>query len=389
MKNTLKTILQKIRPYISSKRLIVAGIIIIGVGALFAVYRIYHIYRSVTPQSVVVKPTKAPEEKSVYSVLLAGYGGGNHEGTYLTDTLMIIRVDTKTKRATLISLPRDLWVEIPTKTNEGFHEKINAVYQMGIQRSRYPGIEEKYDGKEGAGQLLKEVVSGVVGFPIDSYVTVNFEGFERGVDLIGGVDINVAHTFDDYEYPIEGERDNLCGHEETDLPNLLLTVTVSPREAFPCRYEHLHFDAGQTYMDGATALKFVRSRHSLQDGTDFGRAARQQLFVRAVEDKVFRVGFIPQILPTIEALSPYIRTDITPEEIAMFLEEGVHAKSYTVASFIPTDADYLSPSRSSYGGYILIPNAGVDAWGEIQTAIKSVIAGEAEKSASESGKIAQ
>lgn len=316
-----------------------------------------------------------PKEKNIYSILLAGYGGGTHEGTYLTDTLMVVRIDTKAKKATLISLPRDLWVEIPTKTNEGFHEKINAAYQMAINSKRYPAIDQKYAGKENAGLLLKEVVSGVVGFPVDAYVTIDFEGFVKTVDLLGGVDVEVEKTFDDYEYPIDGKENDLCEKTEADLPSLLLTVTVSPREAFPCRYEHLHFESGKTHMDGLTALKYVRSRHSLQDGTDFGRAARQQRFLQAVRSKVVSVGFLPKIIPLMEELGNYIRTDVPFADMQKLLAEAAKGEQYKISSFIPTDADYLTPSRSSYGGYILIPRGGIDKWEGLQEAIDNVIKG--------------
>ena len=92
------------------------------------------------------------------------------------------------------------------------------------------------------------------------------------------------------------EQDKLFS-EKPDLKNFYDNITASPQDAFPCRYEHLHFNTGVQHMDGKTALKYVRSRHALQDGGDFGRASRQQRFLSAVKDKVLSVTFIPKIVP--------------------------------------------------------------------------------------------
>ncbi len=361
-------------------------VIVLTIG--YFAYKTFRFYQKISSVSGQTLPqnTKTPEEKSVYTVLLAGYGGGTHEGTYLTDTLMVIRIDTKNKKALLISIPRDIWVKIPTKTNEDFHEKINAAYQIAMYTKRYPAIDNKYSGKEHAGQLVKEVVASVTGLPIDSYITIDFQGFVKAVDLLGGVDVGVEKTFDDYEYPVDGKEADLCGKTEADLPTLLLTVTVSPREAFPCRYEHLHFDAGKTHMDGTTALKYVRSRHSAQDGTDFGRAARQQRFLQAAREKIVSIGFLPKVIPLMDGLSDYIRMDLTLDDIRTLLAEAGKGSEYKISSFIPSDADYLTPSRSSYGGYILIPKEGTDKWDNVQKAIKNIIDGVAPtKTASVSG----
>jgi len=369
----------KIKSFINVRNIIIAAFILTAALTVFFMIKVVGFYNTIStppPVSSIPEPTKTPEEQHIYTVLLAGYGGGNHEGTYLTDTLMVIRIDMKQKKALLISLPRDIWVNIPTKNDEVFREKINAVYQMGLFANRYPAIDKKYSGEEHAGQLLKDVVGSVLDMPIDAYITINFAGFVRVVDLLGGIDVEVARSFDDYEYPITGEEDNLCDdRDESMLPDLLLTVTVSPREAFPCRYEHLHFDAGMNHMDGETALKYVRSRHSLQDGTDFGRAARQQLFLQAVREKVISIGFLPKIVPLLDELSSYIRMDMALGDIQKLLGEASADNEYKVDSFIPSDADYLTPSRSSYGSYILVPNEGVDQWGSVQNAIKDIIEG--------------
>lgn len=193
--------------------------------------------------------------------------------------------------------------------------------------------------------------------------------------MLGGVDVEVEKTFDDYEYPITGKETDLCGKEEKDLPELEKIATESPNLAFPCRYEHLHFDKGVTHMDGATALKYVRSRHAAQDGNDFGRARRQQRFLQATKDKVVSVGFIPKIIPLLNEMKDYVRLDIPFDIMQKFIGEGSSSSKYTITNVVPTTEDFLTPSRSSYGGFILIPNEGEDQWGAFHQHIQNVVKG--------------
>jgi anionic cell wall polymer biosynthesis LytR-Cps2A-Psr (LCP) family protein len=189
------------------------------------------------------------------------------------------------------------------------------------------------------------------------------------------VDVNVETTFDDHEYPVTGKEKDLCGKEEKDLPDLLKIATESPTLAFPCRYEHLHFDAGLTHMDGETALKYVRSRHSLQDGNDFGRAKRQQRFLEAVKNKVISIGFITKIPALLDEMQSYIRTDIHSSTITKLIGEAPSSSKYKISNFVPDTNNYLDPSRSSYGGFILVPKEGEDKWSKMKGAISNIIRG--------------
>jgi LCP family protein required for cell wall assembly len=348
---------------------------------------------------------KLIEEKSVYSFLLLGYGGIDktgkpHDGTYLTDTMMVLRLDTKLKKVLLISLPRDIWVKLPTNSGADFHEKINAVYQIAQFYKDYPDLAKTYKTEGGAGELTKLIVQNIVGFPIDYYMTVDFEGFKNAVDILGGVDVDVQKTFDDYQYPIEGKEKELCGKDEDfnqikdfinppyngeerlklfkekpALEEFVRQATEEPNLAFPCRYEKLHFDAGLTHMDGETALKYVRSRHSLQDGNDFGRAARQQNFLQAVKNKVINIGFIPKIIPLLDEMKTRIKTDIPIDVMKQLFGESRYSESYKMQSIVLTDSDYLKSSVSSYGGYILIPKEGIDKWDVVHSYINNIIKG--------------
>lgn len=344
---------------------------------VFGAFRVFKLLDSInTKSSIWGKPI--PKEKKVFSLLVMGYGGAGHDGAYLTDTMMVLRLDLEKHTALVVSIPRDIWVEIPTTTDEKFYRKINSVYQTGLFRENYPAVPAKYEGEQGASELIKETVGTIVGFPIDNYIALDFDGFKQAVDTLGGVDINVERAFTDIEYPIDGKETDLCGVDPNDLAKfeeLEKIATESPEVAYPCRYETLQFEAGMQHMDGATALKFVRSRHSLQDGGDFGRAKRQQLFLDAIRGKILSVSVIPKILPLMGDLEKNLRTDMSLELINKFLAESPDREKYVMQQFILTTDNYLEADYSSDGQYILVSKAGQDSWTTLHKDISNTIAG--------------
>lgn len=354
---------------ILSKTAIVLAICVV-VLCYFIFTRIAKIYSKIYTSHAY---TQVPLKKTEYSIALLGYGGGVHEGTYLTDSIMVVRVDTEAKRAQLISIPRDLWVKIPTKSKKSFYSKINSVYQMGLYTKNYPDVDFTSTEEPGA-QMVKRILSNVTGFTIDRYVAIDFDGFTKVIDLLGGVDVQVAVAFDDYEYPVEGKEDDLCGKQPEDLPELEKIATESPTLAFPCRYEHLHFDAGMTTMNGETALKFVRSRHSVQDGNDFGRAARQQLFMEAVVKKALAVSSVPKLLPLLDEVSNHVRTDISFTETKKFGNEFFTMKNYASQRLVLSLDNVFKDTYSADGQYILVPRTGMNDWSIVHKIINKIIA---------------
>ena len=134
-----------------------------------------------------------------------GYGGGLHEGTFLTDTIIVVTIDIQSKRALLISIPRDIWVKVPTKDGE-FHSKINAVYQMALFPDNYPNIDSSLFTKENPSGLIKRVVEDITGLEVDAYASIDFSGFIKAIDTLGSIEIDVERSFTDYEYPLEGKE---------------------------------------------------------------------------------------------------------------------------------------------------------------------------------------
>lgn len=376
-------------------------ILIIIVAVLFA-FGLSYSLKSLTlgkkpSNQPVVKP---PPEKTTFNFLLLGYGGGAHEGTYLTDTMMVAHIDIKAKKATLISIPRDLWVKLPTKTEEGFHTKINAVYQIELYPQNYPGLDRKFMGKEDDAKLIETIVSQITGLEIDGYLSVNFEGFTKAIDILGGIEVDVPRSFTDDEYPIEGKEKDLCGQDElfekakpylspTDSPDdrenkfkedpkieeFVKNATSEPELAFPCRYEKLEFTKGITQMDGKTALKYARTRHSLTDGGDFNRAQRQQQIITAVKDRVLSIGFVPKIIPLMDQFKQDVRTDIGISLIKKFIGEADNTDEYRTTTVVLSDQNVLEHSISNDRQYILVPKEGEDKWEGLQRFISNVIKG--------------
>ncbi len=374
--------------------LVVAILLVIGIGSI--IYRLLGFYDSIHTEA---KGTKQEQkEKTQYNILLLGYGGGNHDGTYLTDTLMVAHIDIPKKKVLLLSIPRDIWVKVPTK-NDDYYSKINAVYQMGLYPDNYPDVDSSLLTKDNPSGLIKKVVQDITGLKIDAFAAVDFEGFVKTIDTLGGIKVTVEKSFKDYEYPIEGKETDLCGRDEEfqqidkylnsgadpeekeklfeekpELEKFYNDISKNPVEAFPCRYETLSFEKGTVEMDGKTALKFARSRHSLEDGGDFNRAHRQQQVIEAVKNKVLSINFIPKILPLLDDLENNISTDMPLSDTNKLLLEGRRANEYDVTSFVITD-EYLTSDISEYGQFIVVPNEGIDNWTVIKKKISDIILG--------------
>src|SRR3990167_9409715 len=218
------------------------------------------------------------------NVLLLGIGGKGHEGPDLTDTIILASVDKGAKDVVLIAIPRDLWVP-------NLSAKINSAYAHGQEKQNGKGLD-----------LAKETVSTLLGIPVHYAFRIDFNGFIEAVDLVGGLDVEVENSFVDPKYPISGKEDDLCGltieTQEKDgvFEQVVKDATGSAiplsaindeNDPFTCRYEELSFTKGLRHMDGAVALKFVRSRHGTGgEGSDFARSARQQKVILAFRQKV-------------------------------------------------------------------------------------------------------
>lgn len=347
--------------------IIVFFLLLVGVVVIQGSRYLPALWGLVSEKEITLAET--PEKK--VNVLLLGVGGGSHDGPDLTDTIIFASIDPEEKKVTLASIPRDLWIP-------DLNAKINSAYTYAE------------DKEEGIGlAVTKSLVGRIIGERIDYAVKIDFAGFEKAVDMAGGLDIDVANTFDDYAYPINGLEADPCGLKDDEIASLAAEIasgSATESEAFPCRYEHLHFDEGLTKMDGETALKYVRSRHSLgEEGSDFARSKRQEKIITAFRDKIFSVDtFLNPVkfINLLTILEDSIKTDIKEEEYDDFVRlakkmEGAKITSAIVDTGDTEDDRYgllVNPLIGpEYGNqWVLIPRVGSNDYSEIQEYIACV-----------------
>ena len=269
------------------------------------------------------------------NLILLGESGPGHTGSSLTDSIIFASVS---KEGTiLLSVPRDLWYG-PWQT------KINSLYYYGQQR--------------GDGLLwTKKILGEVLGQEIKHAILVDFTVFQDLVDLVGGVDIIVERSFDDFRYPIAGLEEDLCGGDPQ----------------FACRYEHVSFKAGPTRLNGEQALKFVRSRYAEgEEGTDTARSARQQKIIAGLKEKLISPALVlsPAKMKGLkEIFEKRIKSDLNQEDFLILGKIFLTPSSRDFQSFVINNWEkeeglIYHPKKHPSGQWVLLPKD--DSWGQIR-----------------------
>lgn len=304
------------------------------------------------------------------NILILGTGGEGHAGINLSDTIILASVNHEKKDVALVSIPRDLWVE-----DSG--AKINMAYATGEEKKKGEGLN-----------FAKDVVGKITGVPINYVIRVDFAGFARAIDLLGGIDVEVEKGFDDFKYPIDGKEDDTCGlnisEVEVDGVKKLQVfdatgaAVLSP-DPFTCRYQHVQFRPGLQHMDGAKALKFVRSRMGTNGaGSDFARSTRQRQVILAATRKVFdlRNLFSPKkITEILTTFDKSLDTDFGEREFSQvptFLSQinEFNFRNLTLSSEGVGSLLY-NPPVSQFGAWVLLPKD--NNWENLTKTIKDFI----------------
>lgn len=336
---------------------LLTGIFILGFYVSYLGLKLSKIYVKPTPlpnDENLMQPfneaTPAPvnevnPQKGVYNFLLLGHGGSGHSGGALTDSIIVINVDTGKKSVGLISIPRDLWVT-------GNH-KINSV-----------GVQVGYQNMGG-------VVQSVTGIPINYYVSIDFGNFVKLIDSLDGVEVNIPVAFEDPFYPIAGQENNTCGFTAQEIENLKTKYTGYALETqFKCRYETLSYGKGPTKVNGTTALKLSRSRHG---DSDFGRSLRQFAILEGILTKLTSAQSAGKLDEIIDTLSKMVKTDINIGVIKTLISDFGDPRAYTIKRVQLTTENVLVSGKSSDGQFILMPKAGNLNFSEVKTYIKTNI----------------
>jgi anionic cell wall polymer biosynthesis LytR-Cps2A-Psr (LCP) family protein len=329
------------------------------------------------PAPMPVKIPSSEEEfdpSKPYNVVLIGYGGAGHSGGSLADGLLVVHINPESKKVVLISIPRDLWAELPIRSDLKENHKINEAFAIGSDDNKYGLKEPQYRGDHGGGEMTKYAVSRVIGMPVSYYVSVDFDRLKKLIDTLDGIDVDVPVTFDDHFYPVKGLEAEACGKTPEEIAKLTQELSGFILEKqFECRYEHIHFDEGITHMDGETALKFVRSRHSVQHGGDFARHVRQQAVLVGIKDKILSLYGVSKATTLYQDLINMVGTDIEKEVLVNILSIDPKPSEYVVSKATLSESDLVIASKSATGQYILIPKDGVGEWGRVQNFISEKI----------------
>jgi LCP family protein required for cell wall assembly len=249
------------------------------------------------------------QETDRLDVLILGMRGGTKQeidaaGGLLTDTIQVVSIDRKTNKASMVSIPRDLYINML-----GVNGKINEAYERGLARGN--GID-----------FVKEIFSRVSGIYIDKVVIFNFDAFQHIVDAIGGIDITLDKPFDE---PTQWGYD-------------------------------FHLPAGVNHLDGQSALYYVRSRYS---SSDFDRARRQQEVVKAIKIKATKDGYLTNPLKITDLLNQVkndIKTDFQIWDINDLMTVASHFSSDSqISDYVIDTTNLVYETKTSTGEYILLP----------------------------------
>ena len=223
------------------------------------------------------EPPPGPGPDDRMNVLVVGVDAAPGRSSVLTDTMMVVSFDPVGKTASMVSLPRDL-VNVPLGNGNEFGPKINSLMSYADRhRKEFP---------KGGLQTLQDAVGALLGIPIHYHATMEFEGFIRMVDAVGGVDIDVKRAIDDPGY-----------------------------DGFGAGQRGWSITEGRHHLDGANALAYARSRKSAGE-SDFTRAGRQQQIIMALKDSATDGGSVFWKLPgLLTAVGDSIRTDLPVDRL--------------------------------------------------------------------------
>lgn len=267
------------------------------------------------------------EDENRTNILLLGMGGEGHQGALLTDTIIVASIkynNDSNPEVALISIPRDLAVPLNSS-----YVKINSIYAYGKMNNP--------DDNNAGNKMIVDYMNTVSGLPIHYYAQIDFEGFERIIDSVGGIEVDVKNAFYDSSYPTENFG-----------------------------YQKISFEKGLSTMNGDLALKYARSRHGIvtdgeeNEGSDFARAKRQQQILTALKDKTFSVSTVinpKKVNEILNALGDHVKTNMEPWEILRLADIAQLVDNENVTNkVIDQESGLLQAAKGRNNAFLLMPN---------------------------------
>lgn len=319
------------------------------------------LFSQIDKDSAIDLYSTAAEDLKTLNILLLGYGGAGHDGGFLTDVIQIVHLDFEKSKVSLISIPRDLWVELPN----GKQAKINTAFTLG---------DDPNEPIDSGGQVAKQMATIVTGLPMNYFIATDFVGFKRiiGIEL-DGIEVQVPTTLDDPWYPIKGEELNLCGMSPEELEEVHAQYSGFELERqFECRYQQVFFEKGLNKMEGGDALAYVRSRHGSAGG-DFSRSERQHALLIALRDKLLSLEALKKAPDIFSELSRHINSDVNLEVVKYLVPALTNVGSYSVSEVVLSTDNVFVNSKSPTGQFIVVPQTGDGQWQATQNFVEESI----------------
>lgn len=302
--------------------IILVLVLLLGAFAITIGQRVLAFGSAISTQAPLTSQTNYLGTSDRVNLLVMGYGGGAHDGANLTDSMMVMSLLPQSRHTTLISVPRDLWVQIPPAS--GQYHKINTAYEFASNNGKDPAA---------GGNAAAQKISLVTGLDVKYWLTINFQGFRDLINSIGGIDVYVPDSFT-AKYPAN------------DNP------AINPN------FIKIHFSKGLQHMDGETAIRYARARYvydNLAEGTDFARSARQQIIIKAALAKVKQVSTWPSLFNAMAALQHTIYTNLSLADLMQFSLKMDLNTAHRVGL---SNQNILMDSVASDGEAILLPRNG-------------------------------
>ncbi|MGH7195626.1 MAG: LCP family protein [Candidatus Saccharimonadales bacterium] len=347
--------LKRFRAKITKKRVVLFIVAIILVIIGYLAFKFYHDFSRAFGGSIFGifhSTTLKGESTGRVNILLAGDSADDpgHNGANLTDSIMVISIDTKdkTKSALLLSVPRDLYLHIP---NYGY-SKINAAYQDGKQ-DHFSG----YGYPNGGMGQLEQIVSQKLGIPIDYYALIDYGALRDAVNAVGGITINIHSP--DPRGLYDPSIDYATGGPLVDLSN------------------------GQHTLNGEQALDLARARGDAYDSygfpqADFNRTEHQRQMIVALKSKATTVGVLANPIKVgqlFDSVGKNVKSDLTLSDLRRLYTltkpiGGNHVVSANVNG--PTKNPLLTSYTTTSGQDALVPAAGLNNYSQIQNYVNQL-----------------
>lgn len=305
-----------------------------------------------------VKDELKGEEEGRINILLLGMRGEELEGGgLLADTIMVISVKPMENKASIISVPRDLYVTVPGTQDK---QKINAVHFYGEEKSKGQGLE-----------LMRQSVGEVLGLDIQYAASINFQGFVQLIDSIGGLPIYLDSSFLE---PLQFRGlEKRCDDVTFVVPSGNVETKKVTRKngtyyikTYPLCFQRtpsecggkFELPAGDVVLTGEQALCFSRSRVT---SSDFERAKRQQIILQKLKDQLLSAGTLTdfgKVNGVLNSLGDNVRTDLEVWEMKKFFDiyKGMGEIQIYQRVLENSEEGFLyNPQESNGAGYILLP----------------------------------